>query len=86
MDKTSNIKNVVLVSIDNLRKDSLGCYGSPFSTPTIDKLASNGIRFESCITTSNTTTPSHASMLTGTYPFKHQARVNGSDIDNTEIA
>ncbi len=61
--------NIILISIDTLRADHLGCYGYPRPTsPTLDKLASEGLLFENFMATSPWTLPSHGSMLTGLYP------------------
>jgi choline-sulfatase len=62
--------NILFVTIDTVRADHLGCYGAKnASTPTMDALASSGIVFERAISQVPLTSPSHASMLTGTYPF-----------------
>src|SRR5256885_7875188 len=62
--------NVVVITIDTLRADHLGCYGyKQIKTPNIDGLAADGIRFERAFTAVPVTLPSHASMLTGTYPM-----------------
>lgn len=64
--------NVVLISIDTLRPDHLGCYGYDRATsPNLDRLASQGVVFDSAIAVHTNTTPSHASMLTGLYPGSH---------------
>ncbi len=61
--------NVVLIVIDTLRPDHLGCYGYGRATsPVIDGLAAQGALFEQAIANSPWTRPSMASMLTGTYP------------------
>jgi arylsulfatase A-like enzyme len=60
--------NIVLVSIDTLRADHLGCYGYRRTTPTIDALANRSFLFESMFTTSSTTLPAHASLMTSLYP------------------
>lgn len=60
--------NIVLVSIDTLRADHLGCYGYLKPTPTIDALANTSFLFESMFTTSSTTLPAHASLMTSLYP------------------
>src|SRR5205085_8170437 len=39
-------QNVLLVTIDTLRADALGCYGGPAVTPALDRLAADGVRFE----------------------------------------
>ncbi len=68
-------RNVVLITIDTLRGDYLGCYGrAEVSTPYIDDLAARGVRFDQAIVQIPLTTPSHASILTGTYPQVHQIR------------
>src|ERR1700681_305274 len=62
--------NVVLITIDTLRADHLGCYGyKQIKTPNIDGLAAEGVRFESAFAVVPVTLPSHSSMLTGTYPM-----------------
>jgi arylsulfatase A-like enzyme len=64
--------NIILVSIDTLRADHLSCYGYERKTsPFLDSLARNGIRFEDAIVQSNWTLPSHVSMLTSLYPAVH---------------
>jgi arylsulfatase A-like enzyme len=66
--------NVVLVSLDTLRADHLGCYGYGRSTsPAIDRLAAEGIRLENHIATAPSTLPSHASIFTSLYPSAHKA-------------
>ena len=62
--------NLLLITIDTLRPDHLGCYGyEQIQTPNIDSLASDGVRFERAYTPIPITLPSHAVMLTGTYPM-----------------
>ena len=65
-------KNVILISIDTLRPDHLGCYGHDRDTsPTLDALAEQGIVFEDCTSSAPWTLPGHATMLTGLYPSTH---------------
>src|ERR1700704_3147389 len=62
--------NVVLITIDTLRADHLGCYGyKQIKTPNIDGLAADGARFVRAFTPVPVTLPSHTAMLTGTYPM-----------------
>jgi arylsulfatase A-like enzyme/Flp pilus assembly protein TadD len=62
--------NVVLITIDTLRADHVGCYGyKQIKTPNIDGLAADGTRFERAFAVVPVTLPSHTSMLTGTYPM-----------------
>jgi len=66
------VRRVILISLDCLRADHLGCYGYPADTsPHLDALAREGVRFEQCTAASNWTPPSHASMFTGTWPTEH---------------
>ena len=69
-------QNVLLVTIDTLRADALGCYGGAAATPALDRLATGGVRFEFAHAHAVTTLPSHASILTGRYPFQHGIRDN----------
>ncbi len=70
--------NVLLITADTLRADHLSCYGYHLRTsPNIDKLAAEGVRFERAFTTIPLTGPAHFSLLTSTYPQEHGARING---------
>lgn len=61
--------NVVVITVDTLRPDHLGCYGDKqIKTPNIDALAADGIRFERAYTSVPVTLPSHTVIFTGTYP------------------
>lgn len=69
---------VLLVTIDTLRADRVGCYGRKEArTPTLDALAARGVRFESVWTSVPLTLPAHASLLTGRHPPEHGLHVNG---------
>ena len=73
---TSNSRrpNIVLISLDTLRPDHLGCYGgSREVSPRLDALAAQGLRFTQAYSVSSYTLPSHASMLTGQFPAVHGA-------------
>ena len=64
--------NVILITIDTVRADHIGCYGAKqVQTPTTDALAHDGILFEHAISQVPLTWPSHAVILTGTYPFQN---------------
>jgi len=67
-------RNLLLISLDTLRADHLGCYGYERPTsPFLDRLASQGVLFEQAYATSPWTLPSHASLFTGLYPSQHGA-------------
>lgn len=64
--------NAILISIDTLRADHLGCYGYPRPTsPNLDRFAAEGAIFERAVAESPWTMPSHASLLTGLAPSRH---------------
>ncbi len=64
--------NVLVVVVDTLREDRLGCYGADRDTsPAIDKLAATGALFENAYAPSPWTKPSVASILTGKFPSGH---------------
>ena len=62
--------NVVVLTIDTLRADHIGCYGyKQIRTPNIDALAAEGTRFEHAYTPVPVTLPAHSAIFTGTYPM-----------------
>jgi arylsulfatase A-like enzyme/Flp pilus assembly protein TadD len=71
-------RNFVLVTIDTLRADHVGAYGyAAKTTPSLDRIARSGVRFDRAYAPAPITLTSHASMLTGRYPPGHGARDNG---------
>lgn len=70
---------VVLITLDTLRADRLGAYGSRAGlTPELDRLAATGVTFERAWTTAPLTVPAHVSMLTGLLPPLHGLRTNAA--------
>src|SRR5438309_11036344 len=62
--------NVIVITIDTLRADHLGCYGyKQIKTPNIDALAADGARFDRAYTPVPVTLPAHTVIFTGTYPM-----------------
>ena len=77
--------NVILILIDTLRADHLGCYGySRNTSPEIDKLAKEGIIFKNMLAQTSWTRPGTASILSGLYPRNHGANTK-NDILSEEI-
>jgi len=71
--------NLLLITLDTTRADRLGCYGySKARTPSLDRLAASGVRFDAAYTPAALTLPSHASLLTATYPTFHGVHYNGT--------
>ncbi len=72
---------VVLVIMDTVRRDALGCYGNDRgTTPRLDLLAADGVRFDRAISSSGWTLPSVASILTGNWATIHGALGRGSNL------
>jgi arylsulfatase len=70
-------RHLVLISVDTLRADHLGCYGSPRGlSPAIDALASRSQRFTRAYAPAPITLPSLAALLTGRYPDELGVRSN----------
>jgi glucan phosphoethanolaminetransferase (alkaline phosphatase superfamily) len=71
---TDRSTNVILISIDTLRPDHLGCYGYGRDTsPALDRLCQDAVVFEEAIAQAPSTLHSHASMLTSLLPHHHLA-------------
>ena len=70
--------NVLLITVDTLRLDRVGAFGSTRGlTPTLDRLASEGVRVTRAYSAAPLTLPSHASILTAVSPPVHGLRANG---------
>jgi arylsulfatase A-like enzyme/Flp pilus assembly protein TadD len=69
-------RNILLITIDTLRADALGAYGGRATTPNLDRLAAQGARFDFAHSHAVVTLVSHASILTGRYPYEHGIRDN----------
>ncbi len=71
-ERNARVPNVLLVVVDALRQDTLGCYGHPrVKSPNIDRLAAEGVVFENAFTQAPFTLTSFGSFLTGKYPRRH---------------
>ncbi|HMB71250.1 MAG TPA: sulfatase [bacterium] len=67
--KPTDGPNVLLITVDTMRADRLGCYGYPVpTTPNLDRLAREGVLFADCTVQWPKTWPSMASLVTGAYP------------------
>lgn len=81
-------RNLLLITIDTLRADHLGCYGyARAGTPRLDRLAAEGALVRDAIAVAPLTFPSHASILTALYPPRHGVRDNADfrlpEVDTT---
>ena len=74
----ADLPNVVLLTIDTLRKDHLSLYGyGRETTPNIDSFFENSVIFTRCIASVPETAPNYASIYSGCYPYKHKLFANG---------
>jgi len=84
--KKSGKYNVILISIDTLRADHLGCYGYEKDTsPNIDALALESALFLNVYSASPWTLPSHVSMMTGLYGVHHQVYQDSERMDPEDV-
>lgn len=75
--------NVLFITIDTLRRDHVGVYGSELArTPNIDKIGEEGIIFDDAITPTPETAPSHAAMMTSLHPLRHRVLSNGDALSS----
>lgn len=71
-ERNADLPNVLIVVVDALRRDTLGCYGDTrVHTPHIDRLAAEGALFSRALVHTPFTWPSFGSLLTGKYPRRH---------------
>jgi len=74
--------NVLLITVDTLRPDHLGCYGYARRTsPNVDRLAARGVLFRQAITAAGRTVQSFPSILMGVYPMVHGLRYEGQSYE-----
>ena len=70
-----NTPSVLLITVDTVRADHVGCYGAHnIKTPAMDALAAQGVRFDNALTPVPITLPAHAAILSGTYPMWNGVR------------
>ncbi|MDX1389913.1 MAG: sulfatase [Acidobacteriota bacterium] len=79
-------RNLLIVSLDTVRRDHLPTYGYPRDTALfLDSFARRSIVFDNAYAQDTNTTPSHASMFTGVYPQVHGSLANTQKIDDDQV-
>jgi arylsulfatase A-like enzyme len=74
--------NILLITLDQFRGDSLGCAGHPLvKTPNLDRLAREGVRLAKHFSQSAPCAPGRASLYTGMYQMNHRVVANGTPLD-----
>ncbi len=75
--------NVLLITLDQFRADSLGCAGHPLvRTPNLDALAAAGVRFARHYAQAAPCAPGRAALYTGTYQMNNRVVANGTPLDH----
>lgn len=78
--------DIVLITIDTLRADRLGCYGYYRDTsPHLDRFAAEAVLFERTFSHAGSTLPSHASLMTSTHPARHRQYGNDTPFDPDRV-
>ena len=81
-DSQEDLPNIVLFLSDDHAKRDAGCYGNEvINTPNVDRLASEGMRFDEAYSITPTCVPSRTSIFTGLGPHRHGAHENHGRID-----
>lgn len=79
-------QNLLLITIDTLRADYLGCYGNQLvRTPNLDAIAGKGLFFRNAVSPAPLTLPSHTSLMTGLYPYHHGVRDNAGSVSAKQV-
>ncbi|MEM7533301.1 MAG: sulfatase-like hydrolase/transferase [Chloroflexota bacterium] len=82
---TAQRPNIIIITTDQQRTDSLSCYGSDFThTPNFDRLASEGVRLDRAYCTNPVCTPSRVSLFTGKQVSRHGAWNVGVNCDEEQ--
>jgi arylsulfatase A-like enzyme len=68
---------MIVLAVDGLRADALGCYGGPAATPALDALAAESLRFEWAFAQAPEMLPSLGAALSGLYPTSNGLRAPG---------
>jgi choline-sulfatase len=77
--------NVVVITIDTLRRDHVAPYGATFETSAASRLAREGMLFERAVSQVPLTLPSHSSLFTGLYPPRHAVHDNGGFVLGKDV-
>ena len=85
--KATEQPSILLITLDTTRADHLEPYGAEdVETPSLSRLADDGIVFEHAVATSPVTAPAHASLLTGLYPPRHGVRNNSTHYLSEDVS
>ena len=77
--------NILFILADDMGKECLGCYGSTYKTPVLDKMAEEGLQFNYC-SSQPLSTPSRVELLTGKYNYKNYSKFGFMNQDQKTFA
>ncbi|MCK6521323.1 sulfatase [Myxococcota bacterium] len=78
--------NVLLITIDTLRRDHVSAYGLGLAkTPNLDKLADSGVLFLDAVTPTPETAPAHATLFTSLHTLRHKVLSNGDSLEEGHV-
>jgi arylsulfatase A-like enzyme len=78
-----NRQNILFVTLDQFRADSMGCAGHPLvRTPNLDRLSHEGVRFARHYSQAAPCAPGRAALYTGTYQMNNRVLANGTPLDD----
>jgi hypothetical protein len=84
--KRGDVRQVIMLTVDTLRRDAVSCYGSTtVSTPHIDRIAAAGCLFRNVTSSSSWTLPAFASMMTGLTARGHGVVVSTAALPDTVV-
>ncbi len=76
--------NILLITSDQQHPSAMGCVNPALSTPAIDRLATEGTRFDRAYCNNPTCSPSRSSIITGMYPAWHGCWALGTKLDEDQ--
>ncbi len=76
--------NIIFIMTDDHASHAMSCYGSRINTtPNLDRIADEGMRFDNCFCTNSICTPSRATILSGTYNHVNEVTTLATPMDNS---
>lgn len=77
--------NIVFIMSDDHAAHAMSCYGSKINTtPNLDRIADEGMRFDNCFCTNSICAPSRATILTGLYNHENGVKTLGDNFDSRQ--
>lgn len=85
-ERTNKRPNILFIMSDDHASHAISAYGSKVNTtPNLDRIANEGIRFDNCFCTNSICAPSRAAILTGVYNHVNGVKTLGDDLDGRQV-